>query len=311
MRVFTNLDDYQNSADSLILALGNFDGLHAGHQKLLQKTLEDARRAQVPSGVLTFQNHPQQILHPGSRPSLLTSFRHKMMLIEQTGIECCIALPFTQEFSQLSARVFIERILVGRLNVKKVLMGFNARFGRGREGNADVMRDYAADFGFEFEQLEPVQAAGKIVSSSRIRKLIEEGNLAEAAECLGRPYSVLGRVIRGDGRGKTLGFPTANLEVDSEILPPEGVYPAEVRILTENKWRRATVNYGKRPTFGQNVKPTLEAFILDFDQNLYDAQLELRFHPRLRPEMTFETPQSLKSQIARDVAATERYFAQL
>ncbi len=315
----------------LVLGIGNFDGLHLGHQALIQYVLEKARQFKGVAGLLTFQEHPQQILHPEAKPALLLSKEYKLFLISEFGMDYCFWLPFTAAFSQMEAETFVSKILVEGLRVKEVCLGYNAHFGHDRKGNAAMMKTLALRHGFEFEEIAPVKAAGDFVSSSRIRRLITEGRLEEAFLCLGRPFSGMAKVVAGDGRGKELGFPTANLEVLNETMPPEGVYPVEVRKLRLEKLEmgkpgitemvtreksallRGVLNYGRRPTFDKEglQKPLAEVHLFDFNEDLYGKTLEVFFHPRLRSEMTFKGPSHLREQIEKDARAAKKYFQQV
>jgi len=351
MRLVSRLEDFKPDPDRpLILGLGNFDGLHRGHQALLKRMREHAARQKGTPAVFTFQEHPQRVLHPGGYPPLLTSNEHKLFLFHEYGIRLCFLIPFTLKFSSLSAEAFTQKILVNQLRVRRVFLGHNAYFGHHREGDAVRMREFADRFGFEFAQVRGVKVAGDFVSSSRIRKYIQEGDLAQAGRCLGRRFSCLGKVVKGRGRGMGLRFPTANLEIQGEVLPPEGVYSVKVREVTTSlrategseaiskpeiaaparkngglamkatthfsatagPWFNGVLNYGRRPTFGERTqKPILEVHLLDFKGDLYAKTLEAAFYPRLREEKAFNDPASLKKQIGMDIDATRRYFARL
>jgi riboflavin kinase/FMN adenylyltransferase len=334
MQVLTDLKSFRPDPNHpLVLGLGNFDGLHQGHQKLLKHVLEKARQLKGISAVLTFREHPQHVLHPKAKQPLLTPGEYKLVLLCEAGIEFCLWLPFTQEFSKIEPESFVKEILVNKLHVKEVCLGYNARFGHDRRGDASLVRKLAVQYGFEFEEIPPVQMAGDFVSSSRIRRLVAEGDLEQASACLGHPFTVLGKVVGGAGRGKGLGFPTANLEISNEVMPPEGVYPVEIRRLELSKillektsiqdFRVSSkgprlfgvLNYGCRPTFktqGQGAAESVaEVFILDFAGELYGEFLEVVFHPRLRTEMAFENPELLKNQIQKDIEKTRAYFGSL
>ena len=327
MRILSGLDLFRTDpAKPLVLALGNFDGIHLGHQRVLNKVLQDARSAKGIAAVFTFREHPQQVLNPSVQPQLLSSVPQKIFILNRLGIDCCFLVSFTQDFSKLEPEEFVRKILVERLNVRKVYLGFNARFGRDRNGDSALMKKMSEKFNFEFEQVEPVKLGGDLVSSSRIRNLVQTGKFKEASECLGRPFAIFRKVIRGDGRGKTLGYPTANLEMSGQLLPPEGVYPVNVRIMEEKTrqgasegieeihfeeksgWLAGVLNFGTRPTFNKEEK-TLEVHILEFDRPLYGLFLEIIFHPRLRSERTFDGVEALKDQIRKDIAQTRSYFA--
>ncbi len=328
MQIFTRLDSFSPDPKApLILGLGNFDGVHLGHQKLLSRALEAARQRKGKAAVFTFQEHPQGVLHPQSRPLLLTSPESRISLFRELGIEVCFFIPFTPEFSRIEPEVFVKDILKKKLGVEKVFLGASARFGHERRGDSKMMARLAGECGFEFEEIPPVESGGGIVSSSRIRKCVQEGRFEEAAQCLGRSFSVLAKVVRGEGRGKSLGYPTANLEIGSYVLPPLGVYPVRVGFTSspnvfvgdqqaDSRLKHAgmtgltgVLNYGRRPTFksGQ-IEPILEVFILDFAEDLYGKTLEVVFYPRLREEMTFDGPEALKKQIAQDIENARQYF---
>ena len=328
MRILNNLDLFQpDPKEPLFLGIGNFDGLHLGHQKILDQICLDARQSGGRSGFFTFRQHPQSILHPKTCPALLSSPEHRLFLFHEKGLQDCFFMPFTEAFSQLEPEVFAKEILVEKLKVKKVFLGYNAHFGRARKGDARLMAELAKKLGFEFEEIAPVEVEGDCVSSSRIRKLVAEGNLKQVEACLGRPFSVLGKVVKGSGRGKALGFPTANLEVSGGmILPPKGVYAAQLRrvnlqesALAESSlldWQpqvseeklKGVLNYGTRPTFEPgSKKPILEVFLLDFEGDLYGETLELTFkHPRLREEKAFDGTEALKTQISQDIDAARQ-----
>lgn len=327
MRILTSLDAFKKDpAKPLIVGLGNFDGLHLGHQALVHHVLEQARVLGGTAAVLTFQNHPQQVLHPNTKPPLLLPPDYKLFLFKEMGLDLCLWLPFTEQFSKIKARDFVASILVGQLGVKEVCMGYNAFFGYQREGNTALMQALAKEFRFRFEKIEPVRAAGDFVSSSRIRELVRQGALDKAAICLGRPFRLWGQVVKGEGRGKSLGFPTANLQLESEVLPLAGVYPVHARVLelefetgasglskdlkvkTVGDWQAGVLNYGTRPTWGQNSPPQAEVFLLDFDGNLYGKHLEVCLYGRLREEQAFASPEALKQQIGEDVKRTRAYL---
>jgi riboflavin kinase / FMN adenylyltransferase len=309
----------------LILAIGNFDGLHLGHQKLVDRVIQSARKAGGRAAVFTFRQHPQHVLHPSSKPPLLTSPEHRLFLLHEAGIEICFMLPFTAEFSYMEAETFVRDVLVNRLGVREVYLGYNARFGRDRRGDARLMARMAKELGFVFRQLQPVKKGGSLVSSSAIRELVREGRLEQVEKKYGRPFSVFGKVVHGAGRGASLGFPTANFEVSSEILPPFGVYPVRLReiVMTlsnagstrrqrvavrKGKWLEGILNYGYRPTFEKGRRAVPEVFILDFHGRLYGKNFEIAFYPRLRAEKAFKSAEALKKQIATDIQRARACF---
>lgn len=327
MLVYREIESYSPELPKpLFLAIGNFDGVHRGHQNILKRAVEDARRANGIAAVFTFPEHPQKILHTGQGPLLLSSVEQKLFLLEKAGIEICFLQSFTEEFSRLEAEEFVRKILCGYLKVRKVYMGYNARFGHGRKGDGDLMRELARQFNFEFEKAAPVEVAGNPVSSSRIRWLVEAGEFAKAAECLGRSWSFFAKVIHGQGRGAGLGYPTANFDMKGRVLPPLGVYPMAVRkiniaeskrgaasvpdVKPDGGWMKAVANCGYRPTIHPGAQEiVLEAFILDQPGiELYNRTLEVLFYPRLRAERTFGSKEELQTQIARDLEAARGSF---
>lgn len=317
MRILTDLESYpRESGPPLFLALGNFDGVHRGHQALLKNTAESAKKADGAAAVFSFQEHPHRILHPEKKTSLLTSLEHRLFLLEESGMDLCFLPAFTEAFSRIEAEAFVRDILVKHLGVCEVLMGYNARFGHGRKGDAVLMKKLAREFGFRFQEIGKVTVQGEEVSSSRIRELLKKGDLDTAQLCLGRPYSVWGEVVKGEARGRDLGFPTANLKSQTEPLIPEGVYAVRVReiLLGQGKkagpWREGALNYGLRPTFGEGCRsPVLEVFILDFREELYGKTFEAAFLHKIRDEKSFSSPEALKDQIGRDVEDCRRFFA--
>lgn len=312
MHQIINLEDQDaQKFGPLVLALGFFDGVHLGHQKILSHVVESAARRNARPAVFTFQEHPQKVLRPDlPAPFLITTPEQRLSLLEKNGIEVCFFISFTEKFSQHSAEAFVQEILIKRLHVKKLCLGYNAHFGKDREGNASFMKTLAPELGIEFEEIGPVNVEGETVSSSRIRKLISEGRLKEAEKCLGRPFSILGKVVKGDGRGAQLGFPTANLESRNQLLPPEGVYPVEV-VMGPSIYK-GVLNYGKRPTFkSKTPEPVLEVHLLDFNENLYGKVLEVYFHPRLRGEQSFTGAEALKAQILKDIQAARQVLSAL
>lgn len=320
MRILKDLDRFHPDGPPLFLGLGNFDGVHLGHQALLKEVVRQARGKKGLAAVFTFPEHPQAILHPETQPKLLNSPEQKLFLLSELGLDLCFLIPFTSGFSKIEAVSFVGEILVKRLKVRKVFLGYNARFGHDRKGDTPSMGEWARRFGFEFQEMEPVKVAGDFVSSGRIRKLIEAGNLGEAEQCLGRPFSRLGQVVKGSGRGTELGYPTANLEWQTEILIPEGVYPVflrEVKIQWKKEtfdaetgpWRKAALNLGRRPTFEEKRAALVaEAFILDYKGDLYGKTVEVAFYPRLRSEQKFSDLETLKRQIRRDVGQVRQYL---
>ena len=325
MEIVTDLEQFRKlEHPKLALTLGNFDGIHLGHLDILKKVTERAREISGVSAVFTFKEHPQRVLHQKDNPPILTSLIHKLHLLKQT-VDICFLIDFTVEFSKKSPEEFVRDILIGSLGAQEICLGFNARFGHGRSGDSQLMKQLAPKYQFAFYEIPPFQIKGKVVSSSLIRSLIQEGKIKEANEFLGRPYSFFGTVISGSGRGKKLGFPTANLDAHSEVMPPEGVYAAWVNLWDcqlqgENTGRlvlkerviknrlKGLLNYGRKPTFGLVAKPIPEVHILDFNEDLIDQTVEVVVGDRLRSEQTFANQEALQNQIRHDVEAGEKWF---
>jgi riboflavin kinase/FMN adenylyltransferase len=282
-----------------VVTVGNFDGVHRGHQVLVGRTVEAARRAGGTSVVLTFDPHPTRVLSPDRAPATLTTLAQKGELLTSLGIERLAVLPFTREVASHSPEEFARDVLAGALGARAVVVGESFRFGRGRRGDAARLEALGAGLGFSVEAVPPIVLDGAPVSSTRVREALQDGDVEVAARLLGRPAFVDALVVQGDGRGRMIGVPTANLEPDNELLPAPGVYAGRCR-LPEGGTHSAVVNLGRRPTFGGG-RLTLEAHVLDFEGDLYGKRLRLSFEARLRGEERFATVAALVVQIHRDV----------
>jgi riboflavin kinase/FMN adenylyltransferase len=328
--------DSLNQRRPVVLALGNFDGLHLGHQKLLRYVAAQARKHRGLAAVLTFPQHPHSILHPERKPMMLMSIEQKLFYLAQAGIDLCFLQSFTPALSKMPPQDFVEKILVKKLHIREICMGHDAHFGRGRKGDTRLMESLAKANGFLFRKMKPVMLGGKPVSSSRVRELLIKGEVERAGKCLGRPFSMFGKVVHGKGHGVHLGFPTANLEVHSEILLPLGVYAASARFLSREprdmghrprkvpeqirgawgvgrgtwEWLSGVVNFGKRPTYPkkETPRPVLELHLLDFKRQVYGEMMEIVLHRFLRPEQKFLTEEALKIRIRQDALAARRYY---
>ena len=283
-----------------VVAVGVFDGVHLGHQEILRRTRAWARERGAVAEVITFDRHPHAVVGDGS-PLCITSLRHRLVLLERSGIQRCRVLTFDRALASLPALEFAEQVFRGALGV---VMGYDQRFGRNREGGVDLVRQAGRDLGFDVKVVPPVLVRGQPVSSTALRSLIARGALFEAAEGLGRPFSVLGTVVGGTGKGRTLGFPTANLELGGELLPPEGVYRTETRV-ADRQWP-SVANIGRRPTFGGSGQPftgptVLEVHLLGFAGDLCGREVEVTFLERMRDEVTCSSPEELSRLIAGDV----------
>jgi len=290
------------------VTVGTFDGIHRGHRALLTHMAESAHTAGRPAAVITFFPHPAVVLRGLEIPYYLTTPEERAELIGQTGIDLVVTLEFNHALAALSAREFMQR-LADHLGLNQLWAGFNFALGRNREGNLDSLRELGQELGYTVHVVEPVMLDGQPVSSSQVRALLAEGQVAAAAGLLGRLYSVEGPVIHGDARGRTIGFPTANIQVWPEkVLPANGVYACWA--LLGGRRLPAVTNIGVRPTFGTLPPlPRVEAFLIDFDGDLYDQPLGLQFVERLRPEQRFPSVEALVNQIQADVRTAAEVLA--
>lgn len=270
-----------------VIAIGNFDGLHLGHQALLQKTIQIAKKAGRPSIAYTFTPHPRKALR-------LMSDAQKAEYLKDFGVDQVIFQAFTPEFASLSPADFIQKVLIDQLQATHVVVGPNFAFGTKASGNTEMLQ---ADGRFITHIVEPVWVSGEICSSSLIREAIKQGDLEQAKVLLGRPYSLTGKVVKGAGRGRQLGFPTANLDVEQEVLPPLGVYATYSKTLG-----KGATNIGKQPTFGATNPVHIETHFLDFNGSLYDKKIEIFFERKIRDEKKFDSIEALKKQIKQDLA---------
>jgi riboflavin kinase / FMN adenylyltransferase len=299
MRVYRSLADVPFEPRGRALALGTFDGVHLGHRRVIGSALEHAREHGLTAAVATFDPHPLRILRPEEPPRLLTTTERKIELIAELGVDELIAIPFTPELSRQSAEAFSAEVLAGVLGAGFVSVGENFRFGHGAAGDAALLQSRPE---FETDVVELVQHGDGPISSSRIRSLLEEGDVATAAQLLGAPYGVEGPVVEGDRRGRDLDMPTANVEPSPDvILPGTGIYAGTAAVEGGSEQWPAAVSIGVRPTFGTGGNLRLEAHLIGFDGDLYGRTLSLSFLERLRDEERFDSPQELVAQMKRDV----------
>ncbi|MDE3154464.1 MAG: bifunctional riboflavin kinase/FAD synthetase [Acidobacteriota bacterium] len=291
-----------------VLALGNFDGLHRGHMKIIERVRRVAGERGSTSVVMTFDPHPPRVVRPDKAPPLLMTKAQKLEAIARAGIEGCAIIRFTPELSQWSPEVFVATVLVEWLHVAEVWVGANFLFGHDRAGNYSLLRVLGARFGFRAEKIDPVRYKEFVVSSTRVRRLISEGRVDEAGALLGHQYYIDGVVETGDQRGRQIGFPTANLRTENEQLPPDGVYATTTAI--EEIIHPSVTNIGVRPTFGESRR-VIETHVLGFDGDLYGRPVRLSFVQRLRDERRFESVDALRDQIAADVTRARALFARI
>jgi len=283
------------------VAVGNFDGVHRGHQALVAAAVARSRATGGAAVVLTFDPHPARVLRPQEAPAALTTLAQKEELVAALGIDRLVVVEFDTRLAALSPEAFAREVLQHALGARHVVVGESFRFGRGREGDPRRLEALGASLGFAVEVVPPLLDGGRAISSSRVREALESGDVGEARTLLGRDYFVDGEVVRGDGRGRTIGVPTANLAPEEQILPANGVYAARCRT-GAGAWHAAAVNVGERPTFGGG-RVRLEAHLLDFEGDLYGARLRVAFHERLRGEQRFDGKDALVAQIRRDIEA--------
>jgi riboflavin kinase/FMN adenylyltransferase len=308
MKVWNGLADLPERKSPVVASIGNYDGVHRGHQAILASAIADARRRGLVAALITFDPHPLTVVAPDRRPDLVQTRRQKLRSLEQTGIDEVLILQFDTALAQLDGEAFFNDYLLPRCPLAAVHVGQNFRFGKARRGDVDLLTAIGQRAGFEVERAEAVTVDDRIVSSSAVREAVRTGDVACATRLLGHPFALTGLVARGAARGAELGFPTANLEPDNMLLPRVGVYLSQVRALAG--LHVAMTNVGVRPTFGDE-RLCVEAHLLDFDQDLYGQRIEVLFLERLRDEQRFDGSEQLADQLARDRAATESYFAQL
>jgi len=303
MKVIRGLKDIPEDLKKGVITIGNFDGVHRAHQAIIKQVLETARKAGTKALAMTFEPHPQQVLHPERKPFyLITTLDEKLALLEEMGIDAVILIEFSREFSKTTAQEFARDILCGTFQPILILIGHDYTFGSGKEGKPEYLRQQGKACGFGVEVMGAVEMDGDIVSSTRIRKAILDGDVTLAAKLLGRPYAFSGRVVEGDRRGTDIGFPTANIESEKILIPGRGVYAALIEM--DGKRYKAAVNIGFNPTFSEEKRTTVEAHILDFNGHLYGRKLSLSFIGRIRDEKKFAGPGPLVEQIKKDVDRT-------
>lgn len=305
MKIFHGTEN-ANIARPTVLTLGVFDGLHLGHQEIMRTVVDRARHAGAVPTAITFDPHPRAVLHADSAPPLLQTLDQRLANLEFLGIEQTIVVKFDRDFASQPAEDFLSDIIRDRLHAKEVYLGKGFAFGKDRGGNIDLLRAKAVELGFVADEVEEIQLRGRRISSSSIRKLLAEGRINLARRMLGRPYGVEGVIIRGNRRGHTIGFPTANLKPHNRVIPKFGVYATAT--LIDGIWRKSITNIGVRPTFENDAEPSIETFVFDFDGDLYGNVLRVRFLHRIRDEQKFNGIDELKAQIEKDTKRARNYF---
>ena len=308
-QVFDTIQEWASrfgDARRTAVSVGTFDGLHVGHQKILQSVRERARAAGHRAAAVTFDPHPMRVLQPDRAPLMIQTLSQRLAGFEQMGLDAALVLRFDRALSLVSPEEFIERILVGGMRAGAILVGANFRFGHRGAGDVRLLGDLGQRDGFDVEIIPPVEVGGQIVSSTAIRGAVAGGNVAGAIPLLGRAFSLTGEIRAGAGRGRTILFPTLNLAPEQELLPKHGVYATESAV--GGKLYSSVTNVGTRPTFnGSGV--TVESHLFGFNENLTSGPMEVRFLARIRDEQKFSGPDALRAQIARDIEAAREYFA--
>jgi riboflavin kinase/FMN adenylyltransferase len=304
MKVFNHLDQICEPFKHAVITIGNFDGVHIGHQALFHEAIEKAEAIGGTSVAMTFEPHPLRVLKQNNHPPLITLYEQKFELIQRTGIDVLICVPFTLEFAALSAEQFVKDLLVQKIGIKAIVVGQDYSFGKNREGNIDLLKSYAPEYGFEVivaGWINSARALAERISSTKIRELVTDGRMEQAEKMLGRNYQIRGKVVTGRDRGgKLLGIPTANINLNDELCPKTGIYAVTVEC--EGNQHRGVANIGYSPTF-EDHEFTVEVHILDFSDNIYGQKIRVNFIKRIRSEIKFSNISELINQIKLDIAA--------
>ncbi|MBC8245116.1 MAG: bifunctional riboflavin kinase/FAD synthetase [Verrucomicrobia bacterium] len=299
--------DLANGSRRVCLAIGMFDGVHLGHRQVLRQAIEDSHQHEALSVAVTFDRHPATVIAPGRAPALLQTRAQRLRAIESLGLDAALVIEFDEEFCRKPGAEFVRDLAAGFGAIHSICVGANFTFGHRRDGNVKLLRTLGQALGFRVHGLQAVALDGEPVSSTRIRAAVRDGRLDDAGQMLGRTFAIEGIVVRGDGRGRGIGFPTANLDTLGLALPPNGVYAAHARL--GQATHRAVLNIGLRPTVAKpNPTPQVEAHLLDFDGDLYGQRLELELVDRLRDERRFGSAGELAAQIARDIESARTLF---
>ncbi len=305
MKIFHGTENAKISRPT-VLTLGVFDGLHLGHQRIMQTVVERARETKSVPTAITFDPHPRAVLFPENTPPLLQTLDQRLAAFEVLGIEQAIVIQFNKDFASQDAEDFLRQIIHDRLQAREVYLGKGFAFGKNRGGNIELLRQMSAELGFFADEVAEVCLRGSRISSSKIRELLTAGQVNLARRMLGRPYGIEGQIIRGDQRGRTIGFPTANLKPKNRVIPRYGVYATAN--LIGGVWRRSITNVGVRPTFDGDRELSIESYVFDFDGDLYGDVLRVRFLHRIRDERKFGGIEELKVQIEKDTKHALDYF---
>ena len=309
MRIFNSINDFTTTKKTIV-TLGTFDGVHIGHNAILDKICKVAKHENLESVILTFFPHPRKIVSNNYDIKLLNTIEEKAILLEKKGIQNFIVHPFDKTFSELSPREFVTQVLVDKLNIQKIIIGHDHKFGKDRAADFNDLINFGKEFGFEVEEISAQQINEVSVSSTRIRNSLLEGNVSLAKDYLGYPYVLTGNVVKGNQLGRTINFPTANIEIpeDYKLIPKNGVYIVTANVSNQTVF--GMMNIGVKPTLGEN-KLAIEVHLLDFDKDIYKQKIQVHILERLRDEQKFESFEALKSQIELDKQNTIEYFENL
>jgi riboflavin kinase/FMN adenylyltransferase len=305
MQVVRELESLLEQPRETVLTIGNFDGVHLGHREIFRRVVDRARELNGTSAVVTFEPHPLHLLVPEKAPLRLNTPEEKVRLLAASCIDLLVVLNFDRQLAEMSAERFVSEILVGSLGIKHLIVGYDYAFGRNREGDTHFLKEQAEKYGFTLEVLEPIRAEQQAHSSTAIRQLLQQGRVAEVIGILGRNFTLDGEVVHGEGRGRKLGFPTANLVTRKEILPRDGVYAVKVK--WQENYYNGVINIGRRPTFADSA-PTLEIHLLDFQGDLYGERLRIYFVGRLRDEQKFPSVEALQEAVVEDIERARKSF---
>lgn len=308
MEILRHIENRSIALSRPVLTMGNFDGIHLGHQALLRRVVDEARGRGGSSVVLTFEPHPLKVLAPERAPGLILTHKDKMRLLQSFGVDMVIIQAFDSAFANLEAKDFVQRYLIDKLKIQKIWVGRNFRFGKGRKGRVEDLVHWGKEWGFEVGVVDPIEKGDSRVSSSHIRKLLGQGKVREIFPLLGRYHFVSGRVVRGHQRGRRLGFPTANMVSQTEVLPLDGIY-ATVFQVDQHQWSSVT-SVGHNPTFGGESK-TIETYLFDFQGDLYGRPVRLFFVERIRAERKFASAELLVEQMKQDVLSAQKILSKV
>ncbi len=298
MQIYYNLEDFPVLKRDSVTTFGVFDGLHLGHQAVIHQVVKDATVRDLSRTVLAFYPHPMAFLAPERCPPILTPRHKRLELLEAQSVDIAIFVRFDAYLAEMSPRVFVEDVLIGKLRTRQVIVGYECQFGKNRAGNTEVLQSLGTQYNFDVTIMPPTLVEGMPVHSTRVRDAVVQGKLKLVAELLGRPHSIIGKIVQGDGRGRQIGYPTANIHAENQIHPPNGVYAIQAKL--KDGLYGGILNMGMRPTVG-GEKFQIEAHLFNFNENVYDREIEVFFIKNIRDERKFPDVESLVKQINQDV----------